>query len=144
MASACNPTKLSLHDLPWCHLRAHGITAVPPPHLPALPLLELWLTGDCRAPTCPQACPSALVPYWPTRYRSAVQTLLLCVRRGRATAAPTPEAGEQPHAAAATGGSAGCHGGSQQDPVSARQLAQMPRDVLLRIAVLAAAPLSAW
>lgn len=80
-----------------------------------------------------QACPAlCLLPRWPDRYRHAVQALLCCAVRGRqqtmqAAAAAGPD--QQQAAAAATG---------------AALLASLPHEVLLRIAALAAAPLSSW
>lgn len=114
--------------------------------LEPLPMLVAGLTGAGHAPARPQACPFAIVPHWPTAYRSAVQALLLCARRGRTAAALLLEIGGQ--CSSANAGSADSRSvvqaSSQAEPPCAGQLALLPHDVLLRIAVLAAAPLSVW
>ncbi|KAL4440354.1 hypothetical protein ABPG75_003355 [Micractinium tetrahymenae] len=91
-----------------------------------------------------EACPASILPHWPVRYRSALHALLLCAHRCQTTFASAAETGR--HSSPAPG-AAICTADDASRPAEqlhAEQLARLPRDALLRVAVLAAAPLSAW
>ncbi|PRW39088.1 alpha beta hydrolase [Chlorella sorokiniana] len=89
-----------------------------------------------RSQACPVPC---ILPRWPLKYRHAVQALLCCALRGRQQAS-NPAAAGQP-AAEQQQEQQQQHG---TETFHAALLASLPHEVLLRIAALAAAPLSAW
>lgn len=96
-----------------------------------------------------QPCPAPLLPHWRPSYRAAVQTLLCAARRER-SAQTTPLA----HSKQGFGGCGRAESTAlQAQPASdihgagapvAALLGSLPHEVLLRIAVLAAVPLSIW
>lgn len=88
-----------------------------------------------------QACPSALLPHWPPCYRTAVQSLLLCARHGRHPL-PVLDAPAQHPALPAEQAQHAQQAAAPVPPCAL--LALLPEEVLMRVAVLAAAPLSSW
>ena len=107
---------------------------------PCPPRGEQTLTS--LSPPLLQSSPADLAAAWPPRYRAAVRALLCAAHRSRARAAEQAAVAE----AAAV----------EEDNVSTEKLLQtspsgghsllllLPAELLLRVAALAAAPLSAW
>ncbi len=128
-----------------CPAGLHCTSRPPPASMPlqCSKRLQLPTQAACHASPppafCVQACPGpCLFQRWPPKYRQAVRTLLCCALRGRqqivhaaAVAGALASEQHQPEAPAAA-------------PAAAALLASLPHEVLLRIAALAAAPLSAW
>lgn len=110
-------------------------------------------------PACLQTLPYAPLAHWPGPYSRAVQALLLCAQHGRRRQLDCAAAAESCGNALSVqaiaqvdvqAGGEGAFADSPADssagtaPAGCSHLARLPHDLLLRVAVLAAAPLSAW
>ena len=115
---------------------------------PCPPRGEQTLTS--LSPPLLQSSPADLAAAWPPRYRAAVRALLCAAHRSRARAAEQAAAATVAVAAEAEAveeagiSPPGTSLSGEQSLSLPSPLLLLPPELLLRVAALAAAPLSAW